>query len=62
MLTLYFKYAVYHVVISVSERYGMLYYPRLIYLALFNFLLDFRKNQQQQMTTFVLILLNFQIV
>jgi len=35
----------------------MFYYPRLIYLALFIFLLDLRTNEQQQLATFLLILL-----
>jgi len=55
MLTLYFKY-------TVGERYWMLYYLLLIYPALFIFLQGFRTNQQQQLTVFLLIPLNFQIV
>jgi hypothetical protein len=40
----------------------MLYYPCLIYLALFIFLLGFRTNQQQHLTVFLLIPLNFQMM
>jgi len=43
--------------ITGGERYLTLYYPQLIYLALFIFLLDFRTNQQQQLATLLLILL-----
>jgi hypothetical protein len=44
------------------RKIWMLYYPCLIYPALFIFLLHFRTHQQQQLTIFLLILLNFQIM
>jgi len=40
----------------------MLYCLRLIYPALFIFQLGFRTNQQQQLTIYLLIPLNFQIM
>ena len=48
--------------ITVGEKYSMLYYLHLIYPTVFIFLLGFITNQQQQLTVFLLITLNFQIM